>query len=82
MLRIARVGAHSKNPIGVATAREWINNSLLDDTTHAKCFLHFNSVWFCMNGESNRQNFVQFNYSQIRPNTIELPKTSDSVMPS
>ena len=58
MARIARVGAHSKNPIGVATAREWINNSLLDDTTDAQIFLHFNSVWFCMNGVSNLQNVV------------------------
>ena len=61
---------------------EVINNSLLDDTTDAKCFLHFNSVWFCMNGVSNLQNFVQFNYSQLRPNTIELQKTFDTVMPS
>ena len=63
--RLARVthrldpeNTHSKNPIGVVRGSEVINNSLLDDTTDAKCFLHFNSVWFCMNGVSNLQNFV------------------------
>ena len=57
LCRIAGVGAQSKNPIDGATAHDWINNSLLDDTTDAKCFLHFNSVWFCMNGVSNLQSF-------------------------
>ena len=56
--RLGRLGAQIKNPIGVVRGSEGINNSLLDDTTDAKCFLHFNSVWFYMNGVSNLQIFL------------------------
>ena len=55
--RLLAGNTHSVKPIDVATAHEWINNSLLDDTTDAKVFLHFNSVWFCMNGVSDLQKF-------------------------
>ena len=56
--RIVPEITHSKNPIGVVRGSEVIDNSLQDDTTDAKCHLHFNSVWFCLNGVSNLQNFV------------------------
>ena len=56
--RLVPGDTHSKNTIGVVRGLEVINNFLLDDTTDAKGFLHFNSVWFSMNGVSNLHNFV------------------------